>query len=394
MRLIEVTDSQTAREFLQVNPLMNSSNPRYIRPIDDEVNEVFDPEKNKAFRHGNIKRWILKNDAQKLAGRIAAFTSKKYINKGDSLQVGGVGFFDCIDDQNAANMLFDTAKEWLQQQGVQAMDGPINFLERDKWWGLMVEGFDEEPMYGISFNPPYYARLFEGYGFQNFYNQYYYVLPVYGSLNEKYAERHAKFASKPGYEARHADKNNLEKAASDFTTVYNQAWAQHQGGKEISKEQALKIFKKMKPIMDEKLVWFAYYKEEPIGMWINIPDLNQYFKYFDGKLGLWQKLRLLWMKRYRPSNKINGVAFGIVPKFQALGIDAFMIYSGALTIRLMNKYQSIEMGWAGDWNPRMIGIYKAIGASQSRRMVTYRYLFDRSLPFERHPVIGIGNDEK
>ncbi|WP_207495469.1 hypothetical protein [Aridibaculum aurantiacum] len=389
MTVIEVKDHKTANDFLEVNALMNKNNPKYIRPLNNEVEDVFNPEKNKAFRHGTITRWILKDNSGKLLGRIAAFTSKKYMNKGDAMPVGGVGFFDCVKDQSAANLLFDTAKSWLQQQGMEAMDGPINFLERDKWWGLMVEGFDEEPLYGISFNPPYYQLLMENYGFQNFYNQYYYTLAVYGTLSEKYEARHAKFAAKPDYKAVHIDKTKLEKFAKDFSTVYNLAWAQHEEGKEISGEQALKIFKKMKPIMDEKLVWFAYYKDEPIGMWLNIPDLNQYFKYFNGKFGWWQKLQLLWFQRSRPSNKINGVAFGIVPKFQALGIDAFMIYSGALVIREQGKYQSIEMGWAGDWNPRMVGIYKAIGGTQSRMMTTYRYIFDRSKTFERHPVVGV-----
>ncbi len=388
MRILEVTDKQNATAFLEVNVLMNQSNPRYIRPIDNEVNDVFDAAKNKAFKHGTIARWLLLDDSQKPIGRIAAFTSKKYLNKGDQIPVGCVGFFDCIDSQDAANFLFDTAKAWLQGQGMQAMDGPVNFLDRDKWWGLMVEGFEQEPMYGISFNPPYYQKLLESYGFQNFYNQYYYTLAVYGTLSDKYPERHAKFASKPDYAARYIDKNQLQKFAQDFSTVYNLAWAQHDEGKEISPGQALKIFNKMKPIMDEKLVWFAYYKDEPIGMWINIPDLNQYFKYFNGRFGWWQKLRLLWLQKTRPSKRINGVAFGIVPKYQALGIDAFMIYSGALEIRAMNKYERIEMGWAGDWNPRMVGIYKAIGGTQSRRMVTYRYNFDRAIPFERHPVVG------
>jgi hypothetical protein len=122
-------------------------------------------------------------------------------------------------------------------------------------------------------------------------------------------------------------------------------------------------------------------------MWINIPDLNQYFKYFKGKFGWFEKLRLLYLQKAKHSRKINGVAFGIVPKFQALGIDAFMIYSGALVVRAQGKYDLIEMGWAGDWNPRMIAVYKATGGTQSRRMVTYRYNFDRSLPFERHPVV-------
>lgn len=387
MQLIEVKDAAAAKDFLKVSVLMNRSNPKYIQPLDNEVNDVFDRAKNKAFKYGDVIRWILKDNNGKLIGRIAAFTNSKYTNKGDDMPLGGIGFFDCIDDQNAANFLFDTAKSWLQNNGAQAMDGPINFGERDKWWGLMVEGFDDEPLYGISFNPPYYQKLFEGYGFQNFYNQYYYTLQVYGTLGDKYPERHARFVSKPEYSAKRVEKNKLEKYARDFSIVYNAAWSQHDGGKEITYEQALKLFKKMKPIMDENLVWFAYYKEDPIGMWINIPDLNQYFKYFNGKFGLLQKLWLLWLQRTKHSRRINGVAFGIVPKFQALGIDAFMIYSGATAVREEGKYDVIEMGWAGDWNPRMLGIYKAIGGTQSRKMVTYRYNFDRNKPFERHPVV-------
>jgi hypothetical protein len=56
--------------------------------------------------------------------------------------VGGVGFFDCVNDQSAADMLFDVAKHWLLQKGMQAMDGPVNFGERDRWWGLLVKGFE------------------------------------------------------------------------------------------------------------------------------------------------------------------------------------------------------------------------------------------------------------
>ncbi len=387
MQLFEVTNKRLENDFIKINVLMNNHNPKYIRPIDNEVRDVFDPKKNKAFKYGSAKRWILKDDSSNLIGRIAAFISSKYINKGDTFPVGCCGFFDCIDEESAANLLFNTAKKWLQENGMEAMDGPVNFGERDKWWGLMVEGFEEEPMYGISFNPCYYEKLFEGYGFQNYYNQYYYTLDAYGTLGDKYRERHARFAAKPEYSARHVDKRNLPKFASDFSTIYNLAWAQHNEGKEISHEAALHLFNKMKPIMDETLVWFAYYKEDPIGMWINIPDLNQYFKYFDGKFGLWQKLKLLILQKTKPSRRINGLAFGIVPKYQALGIDAFMIYSGTLVIRKKGKYDLIEMGWGGDWNPRMLGIYKALGGTQSRRMITYRYNFDSSRPFKRHPVV-------
>ena len=160
MQLIEVVDSETAKEFIGTNVLINKNDPNYIRPLDKDINEVFDRKKNKAFRHGEAIRWILKDEDGKLIGRIAAFANRKYKNKGDDVPVGGIGFFDCINDQIAADTLFDVAKHWLMQKGMQAMDGPINFGERDRWWGLLVEGF-EPPVYCLNYNPPYYKKLFE-----------------------------------------------------------------------------------------------------------------------------------------------------------------------------------------------------------------------------------------
>ena len=121
MQLTQVTNTESAKEFIEVNVLINKGDPGYIRPLNKDINDVFNPKKNKAFRHGEAARWILK-DGQ----------GKKYKNKGDDVSVGGIGFFDCINDQNAADMLFDVAKHWLMQKGMQAMDGPINFGERDR----------------------------------------------------------------------------------------------------------------------------------------------------------------------------------------------------------------------------------------------------------------------
>ncbi len=388
MKIIEVNNKATEKHFLEVNALMNKHNPNYIRALDNEVNAVFDKTKNKNFKYGNAIRWILKDDANKLIGRIAAFTNTKYINKGTEFATGGIGYFDCINNQDAANLLFNTAKEWLQNNGMEAMDGPINFGDRDKNWGLMVEGFDEEPVYGMSFNPEYYEKLFEGYGFKNYYNQFFYKMMVDAPLPDRFPERHAKFKAKPGYEAKHINLKNLEKHAQDFATVYNAAWAQHGENKEITKEQVLKLFNTMKPIMDERVIWFAYYKEEPIAMFINIPDINQYFKHFNGKFGLLQKLHLLWIKKTGQCKRLTGLAFGVVPKYQALGIDSFMIYECALQLQGKNWYIGYEMGWAGEWNPKMINIYKALGATPSRRMTTYRYIFNKNkYKFERHPVM-------
>ncbi len=386
--IIEVNTPLIEKQFLAINASLNKSNPNYIRPLDNEVLQVFDRSKNKLFQQGDAKRWIAQNAEGICIGRIAAFYYESYKNKGTNYPVGCVGFFDCINDQATANLLFKTAQIWLSENGMEAMDGPINFGDRDKWWGLMVKGFDTEPMYGMSFNPSYYETLINNYGFQNYYNQYYYQKDLRKPLPARFEERYNKFKAKSGYSALHLDKNNLEKFAKDFVHVYNSAWAQHGEEKAISLEQILKLFKSLKAVMDERVIWFAYYKEEPIAMFINIPDVNQYFKYFNGRLGLLQKLHLLWMKFRGSNNKLTGLAFGVVPKFQALGVDSFLIYACELMMHKIKNYTQYEMGWAADWNPKMVNIYKSLDAQPSRQMVTFRHIFNpNNQPFERHPVM-------
>jgi hypothetical protein len=386
MQLTEVKDKQTAKDFIQVNIEINKNDPNYIRPLDKDINDVFDPKKNKTFRFGEVTRWILQSDDGRLIGRIAAFVNKKYKNKGDDIPVGGVGFFDCINDQQGADMLFDVARHWLLQKGMQAMDGPINFGEKDRWWGLLVEGF-EPPLYCLNYNPPYYKQLLETYGFKNYYNQICFALKVVDPVLPKFYQRHDECAKDPNFSSSHIKKNQLEKFANDFTVVYNKAWAGHGGLKELDKKVVLKMFQSMKPVMDEKISWFVYYKNEPIATWINLPDINQWFKHLNGRFGLLDKLKFLWIKKTRKCDKFVGLVFGIVPEWQGKGVDSYIIIEGANVIQPNLLYDKYEMLWIGEFNPKMINVAENLNTYRSRILTTYRYLFDRTKEFKRHPIL-------
>ena len=388
MQLLSVNTPSLEKDFIQVNIMLNRTVPGYIRPIDDEIREVFDPARNKAFRHGECTRWVLKDDEGHLIGRIAAFVNKRYKNKGDDVPIGGIGFFDCINEQQAADMLLDVARHWLTQKGMEAMDGPINFGERDKWWGCVIEGFSE-PSYGMNFNPPYYQQLLENYGFKPFFYQLCFGLDPKKPVSAKIVQRHAALASDPAYSARMIEKGRLEKYADDFVAIYNGAYAGHGGLKEMKKEQVMALFKKMKPLMDEKIVWFAYHNDKPIAFFINIPDLNQYFKHFNGKFGLFQKLQFLWLQFRGACHHFTGLVFATIPEFQAKGVDAFIIAEAAKVIQPGTNYTHYEMQWIGDFNPKMVNIAKTLGDTFiSRKLVTYRYLFDRGKEFKRHPMLS------
>ena len=381
-------NSPSLAEFIRVNVKMNAGNSEYIQPLNNDVKEVFDEKKNKFLKTGKIQRWLLKDDNGELIGRIAAFINPRYKNKGDKFKVGGVGFFDCIDNQEAANLLFDTAKEWLAEQGVEAMDGPINLGERERFWGLLTEGFHAPP-YGLNYNPPYYQALFENYGWQVYFNQICWNLPVSktSQLSPKFYNAHEKFAADPSFHCEGYDKKRMKKYAQDFCTVYNKAWASHQGNKEMSLAQGMIMFKTMKPILDERLIWFAYKDNEPIAMWLNLPDLNEIFKKFHGKLNLINKIRFVLAMRKRSFTKFMGLAYGLVPEFQGTGADYYMIVEWEKRIKPHTNYVLLELQWQGDFNPKMLNISKNLGAVKSRNLITYRYQFDRSLPYERHPIL-------
>lgn len=388
MQIINVNNSTLADAFIKMQVALYIGDVNYIQPLYKDVAEVFDEKKNKAYRFGNVERWLLKNETGKYIGRIAAFVNKKYKNKGDDIPIGGIGFFECINNQTAANLLFDTAKEWLQSQGIEAMDGPINFGERDRWWGLVTLGY-QQPLYCMNYNLPYYVSLFENYGFKTFFEQICFFMKPKDPINKKILERIKTFENNPDFSFSTIKKNNLEKYAADFTIAYNKAWAGHGGLKQLSKEQVLLMFTKMKPVMDEHIIYFAYYKNEPIALFVNLPDLNQWFKSLHGKFGLLQKLKFLWVKNFIPNKKFTGLVFGVVPEWQGKGVDAYLISEAHKIIKSdAVPYTEYEMQWIGDFNPKMINIAKTLGDVEvSRKLATMRYLFNRNKEFVRHPIL-------
>jgi hypothetical protein len=384
MYTVEVKNNKTRKQFLDFPVKLYQDDKNWIQPLNQDIEKVFDLEKNKLFkRGGKAIRWNLFNANNEMIGRIAAFVNPKYEGKA---AVGGIGFFECINDQTAANYLFDQAKEWLKQHNMETMDGPINFGERDQWWGLLIEGF-YEPLYNMNYNFPYYIDLFEKYGFKTYFNQECFSVAINQQLTPKLHERHEHIAQDKNFRAEYLNLKNLDKYVADFVSIYNKAWASHGGGKDISLSQGKLIFKTMKPVIDPKIVWFVYYKDEPVAFWLNLPDLNQYFKHLNGKFDIFHKLKFMWHKTFNKSKRIIGIAFGVVPEWQGKGVDNYMMIEGQKIMDKELSYTDYEMQWIGDFNPKMINVAKSLGADLSRKLRTYRYHFDTSKPVELHKIL-------
>jgi hypothetical protein len=385
MQLKEVNNETLAREFLLLPVRLYKNDPNWIRPLDKDIEEVFDRKKNKYFRHGEAIRWVLYDDGGKVIGRVAAFINKKTAKTFEQ-PTGGLGFLECEDNKQAAFILFDTCKQWLTERGMEAMDGPVNFGEKDKWWGLMVDGFSE-PTYCMYYHHKYYRAFFEEYGFKTYFEQYNFIMEVTQKLPEKYAEKAARVAQNPGYTCVHIDKKQLPKFAEDFRSVYNSAWTKHHNFKGMSQEQAMAIMKAIKPIMEEELMWFAYFNGQPVAFYIMLPEVNQIFKHLNGKFNTLAKLKFLYLRWRGVCRKMFGVAFGIAPEHQGKGVEGYIITHTARKIQPMGRYDTFEMTWIGDFNPKMVAICEDLGARRYRTYITYRKLFDEGREFKRAPII-------
>lgn len=387
MNIIEVTSPAHQKEFLLFPVRLYKNDKNWIRPLDSDIEKVFDPQKNKYFQHGKAIRWLLQDEKQNTIGRVAAFINEKTVMKDNEQPTGGMGFFECVNDKNAAFLLFDTCKQWLQTNTMEAMDGPINFGERDNWWGLLVEGFDE-PNYGMNYHFPYYKDFFEAYGFQMYFRQYTYRRIINEPVSELVIHRAKKIAEDKNYSFANIRIKELSKYAEDFRTIYNKAWVKHAGVKEMSKEQAENIITQMKPILDEEIIVFAYYKNEPVGFYIQVLDLNQALRYMNGKIDWIGKIKFAWYRYIKGFTRIIGLAFGVVPEHQNKGMEMGMVkYYKDIAHSPDYKYKIMDMKWIGDFNPKMMRVCEHVGGKIHRIHITYRKLFDESKPFKRSPMI-------
>ena len=397
--LKEVKTASDEKVWLHVDRPIYKGNPMWVWPLDNDISRVFNPEVNKKFNNGEAIRWTAFDSATgEAVGRIAAFYENN-ASEDYEQPTGGCGFFESIDNQEVANLLFDACRDWLASKGMEAMDGPINFGSRDAWWGLLVDGYQYQPLYTNPYHLPYYKELFENYGFQNYFNQNTYVWRAEsGVLSEIALEKARRVLSNPEYQIRDVSNTDLSQAAENLRTIYNKAWALFTGVKPMSEAEAQKLMQTLKPIIDPNLIYFAYHNNEPIGFFVMVPDLNRIIGKFNGRFGIIEKLRLMWeLKVSKSCDRVFGIIFGITPEFQGKGIEsAIMTYILENYIQTgRSHYKSFEFAWIGDFNPVMNKmIERYVCATRHKMHTTYRYLFDRTKEFTRCPRIGFKRPAK
>jgi hypothetical protein len=392
MHIVTVNSRKTRRQFLDLVTLIYKDEPSFIRPLDVMIEEIFDPSKNEFYQHGEAERFLLLDETGNAIGRVAAFINRKKAF-GYEQPTGGMGFFECINNQEAAFALFDAAKNWLAQRDMEAMDGPINFGENDNFWGLLVEGYTQ-PAFGMQYHPIYYKDFFEAYGFLNYFEQVTNHLDLSKPFPERFWKIAGRLVSRPEYTFKHFTWKDSEKFIRDFKEVYDDAWQFHENFTPMNLDTLRKSLREAKPFLIEEFICFAYCNNEPVGLLVVFPDINQILKKFNGKFNLWNKIRFVYYKWMKVMTRSRVVIMGVRPKYQRVGLESGMFWQLRSIVAARPYLDEMELSWVGDFNPRMRAIHEAVGAVLGKRHITYRYVFDAEKRKEQHRATKIPVDNR
>ncbi len=372
--------------------IIYKDDPVWVCPLHSETEAIFSPKENIFFQHGEATRWVLKDDSGNLVGRVAAFINTNKAWKYEQ-PTGGMGFFECINDRDAAFKLFDTCKAWLEARGMQAMDGPINFGENDVNWGLLVDGFTH-PGLGMNYNPPYYREFFESYGFKFYFEQ----VSNHLDLTKPFPERFWKIAewirNKKEYLFRHFVPGEADKFIHDMKEIYDDAWAFHESFTPLDENVIRKTLRKAGPFLDREMFWFVYHEQEPIAFLIMFPDVNQILRHLKGKMNLVNAIKFYWLKYRKTMTRARIVIMGVKPKFQRSGIESGIFWHLNEKMKKKPQYTELELSWVGDFNPKMRALHESVGAVFGKRHITYRKLFKEGEEFRRSHIIPVDTKDK
>jgi hypothetical protein len=375
---IKVTQSNDIKNFHEL-PFRIYAGNKYWRPtLRSEVENIFNPAKNIFFEQGECERYLV-YDGKDVVARFAMMNNREKDILYDP-KMGGIGFIEMENDQNLTNAIIDFAKDWHLKRGYHAMRGPINFGENDTYWGLLVENYEDPPVYGMFYHHPYYKKLIETTGAEKFEDHYSFDRDLYAPFPDKIERISERLLERDYVQFRELNKKNLMKDAEYIRQIYNQAWrdqdiAEREGEfTELSVETVQKMAKDLKPVLLDGSSYLTFVNGEPASFIVTLADINELLVNTHGRIRLWHIPKLLRFKK--TVTRIRIIAYGTVPKFRKLGLEALVFYKGVQGVRDNNpSLKRLEGAWISEKNWLMQRSVEALGCSHHKTHRTYQWLF-------------------
>ncbi len=317
IKIRTVQNKSDLNTFLKMQWNFYKGDKYWVPPLLMDKKKLLDKEKNPFFQNAEMEMFIAERNGE-LVGRIAAIKNDTH-NRIHNENIGFFGFFESVDDQEVANKLLDTAKNWIQEKGLDAMRGPANPSSNDDW-GLLIDGFDDSPRLMMTYNPKYYIRLFENYGLNKAKDLFAWKIENDKITKSEKINRVSELVRKRyGLTIRSIDMKNFKSELEKVKYVYNKAWAPNWGFIPMTSEEIDHLANDLKMIVEPSLVLFGEINGETVGFALVMPDYNFIFKEMNGRLLPFNWIKMFTMKRKIPWARI--ITLGIIPEYQKKGLD-------------------------------------------------------------------------
>jgi len=354
---VAVTQIQTQAEMLEFIKFpwrVYAGDPHWVPPLIAERKRFFNARQNPFFEHAEAAYFMARREGEP-RGIIGAAIDHNYIAF-QKEQAGLFGFFEVQRDYDAAARLLDAARDWLRQRRMHVMRGPFSFSTNQEV-GLLIDGFDHDPVVLTTYNPPYYQEYVERYGLVKAKDLYAYWLDA-GPLPESMAQAAERVQQRANVRIRKMDLRNFQQEAKLVREIYNRAWSGNWGFVPVTEAEIIEMARGLKLIVDPDLCLFAELDGQPVGFVICIPDVNRALKPLNGRL-----FPLGWLKFLRAKRHLNFVrifTLGVLPEHHPVGIGS-LLYKHVWENGVKKGYVAGESSWILEDNGPMNAAMQMMG---------------------------------
>nr|WP_242047414.1 hypothetical protein [Coleofasciculus sp. FACHB-SPT36] len=361
--------------FLDVSERVYANDSHWVAPIRSSIAKQFTPS-NPFLQYGKLQQFIAISEganSSQAVGRIVAAVNHRLIER-EGQNVGLFGFFECVQDFAIAQSLFETACNWLREQGMTVVRGPIDLSTHNSCL-FLVDGFDSPPMVMMPYNPSYYPEFIEKDGWHKAKDAYAYNFSLDKSLSAKF-EKAYRIACKSGVTFRplKTKGKEFEQDCISLYHLFNRAFANNWSSTPRSQEEFLEEAKELQTLVDPDVFPVAEYNGEMIGFWMGLPDYNIPLKHVNGKLNWLGILKFLWYRRQIDRGRV--IAICSLPEYRRKMVPLALIYLGMQGgIQKGKPYKQAELSWVYEDN---FPSRKLIEAAGGKIYKTYR-IYEKAL---------------
>lgn len=367
---VQLAASRPLREaFVDLPWRIYQNDPHWVPPLKNEVRRMLDPQHHAFYQHGTAACFVARVQGE-IVGRIMA-SYDPYLPTVEGARVGCFGLFECLDDQTVADALFARADQWFAEHGIGIARGPIDF-SMNYACGLLVDGFDTPPRVMMNHHPPYYRRLIEQAGFEQAKDAYAWWFDDPHDMIAHWSERAQRLAQRYRIRIRPINVANLDEDIERMKLLYHQAWDEAWGFAKMSDAEFHASAQEMKRFAVPEMILMAEVDDEPVGLSITLPDLNEAIRPLNGRLFRWG-LPIGLAQLYRNMKRIRTArlaVLGVTPGYRRRGVAELLILRTLDYGKHVLNYTGAELSWTLADNELVNRTIQRVGGS---RYKTYRF---------------------